>query len=133
MSAKRSICIIDDDKVYTFGITKILKNLLPDDKVTTYQNGKEALEELQKIQASDEEQLPDFILLDIDMPEMNGWDFLKEFESVRNSIVKDIEIFVISSRIESGKENVYQVEWDNQVARFIPKPVDAARLKELLA
>lgn len=130
MSAKRSICIIDDDKVYTFGIKKILKNLMPDDTVTTYQNGKEALEQLKSIQASNQD-MPDFILLDIDMPEMNGWEFLKEFEDVRNSVDKAIEIFVISSRIEIGKENVYQIEWDNKVASFIPKPVDAARLKEL--
>lgn len=131
MSTKRSICIIDDDKVYTFGIKKILKNLLPDDTVTTYQNGKEALEQLKNIQATNQE-MPDFILLDIDMPEMNGWDFLKEFEGVRNSANKSIEIFVISSRIESGKESVYQIEWDNKVASFIPKPLDATRLKELL-
>ncbi len=131
MSDKRSICIIDDDKVYAFGIKKIIKNLLPEDKVTTYQNGKEALEQLKQLQA-DNEDLPDFILLDIDMPEMNGWDFLKEFESVRNTVTKHIEIFVISSRIESGKENIYQVEWDNKVAKFIPKPVDAERLKEIL-
>ena len=130
MSAKRSICIIDDDKVYTFGIKKILKNLLPDDTVTTYQNGKEALEQLKGIQESNQE-MPDFILLDIDMPEMNGWEFLKNFESVRDSVDKNIEIFVISSRIENGKENVYQVEWDKKVASFIPKPVDAVRLKEL--
>ncbi len=128
----RSICIIDDDKVYTFGIKKIIKNHLPGDTVTTYNNGKEALERLQALRQADEE-LPDIILLDIDMPEMNGWDFLKEFDDVRNSVDKKIEIYVISSRIESGKENLYQVEWDSKVSKFVPKPVDANRLKELLS
>ncbi|MFV1884754.1 MAG: response regulator [Balneola sp.] len=131
MSTKRSICIIDDDKVYTFGIKKIIKNHLPGDTVTTYNNGKEALEQLKQIQQSNQD-LPDIILLDIDMPEMNGWDFLKEFESLRNTADKAIDIFVISSRIESGKESLYQVEWDKKVSKFIPKPVDAVRLKELL-
>lgn len=127
----RSICIIDDDKVYTFGIKKIIKNLLPGDTVTTYNNGKEALERLQILQKANEP-MPDVILLDIDMPKMNGWDFLKEFDAVRNSVDKKIEIFVISSRIESGKESLYQIEWDRKVSKFVPKPVDANRLKELL-
>ena len=129
--SKRSICIIDDDKVYTFGIKKIIKNHLPGDTVTTYNNGKEALDRLKSMQEAGEE-LPDIILLDIDMPEMNGWDFLKEFDEVRNAVDKEIEIFVISSRIEAGKESVYQIEWDDKVSKFVPKPVDANRLKELL-
>ena len=129
--SKRSICIIDDDKVYTFGIKKIIKNHLPGDTVTTHNNGKEALEHLRSMQEAGEE-LPDVILLDIDMPEMNGWDFLKEFDEVRNAVDKEIQIFVISSRIEAGKESVYQVEWDDKVAKFVPKPVDVNRLKELL-
>lgn len=128
----RSICIIDDDKVYTFGIKKIIKTLLPGDTVTTYNNGREALEQLRALQKANET-LPDVILLDIDMPEMNGWDFLKEFDGIRNSTDKKIEIFVISSKIESGKENLYQVEWDSKVSKFVPKPVDANRLKELLS
>ena len=128
----RSICIIDDDKVYTFGIKKIIKNHLPDDTVITYNNGKEALDQLRAIKEQNEE-LPDVILLDIDMPKMNGWDFLKEFDAVRNSVDKKIEIFVISSRIEAGKESLYKIDWDDKVSKFVPKPVDANRLKELLA
>lgn len=128
----RSICIIDDDKVYTFGVKKIIKNHLPGDTVTTFNNGKEALDQLKALQQQNEE-LPDVILLDIDMPEMNGWDFLKEFDAVRNSVNKKIEIFVISSRIEVGKESLYQIDWDDKVSKFVPKPVDANRLKELLA
>ncbi|GAB5410451.1 MAG: hypothetical protein BalsKO_28160 [Balneolaceae bacterium] len=131
MNTKKSICIIDDDKVYTFGIKKILKNHLPDNTVTTYENGKLALDRLKEMNEA-EEAMPDFILLDIDMPEMNGWDFLKEFDELRRSLTKKIEIFVISSRIESDNESLYQVEWDDKVSKFIPKPVNIERLKEIL-
>jgi len=131
MSTKRSICIIDDDKVYTFGIKKIIKNHLPGNTVTSYENGKMALDRLREMNPSDDE-IPDFIFLDIDMPEMNGWDFLKEFEELRNSIEKKIQIFVISSRIESENESLYQVEWDDKVSKFMPKPVNADTLKGIL-
>ena len=131
MSKVKNVCIIDDDKVYTFGVRKILKNHLPENKVTTYENGKLGLEGILK---SHKEglPLPDCILLDIDMPEMNGWDFLKEFEKIRSELEKKIEIFVISSRVENENHDLFKMEWDEKVEDFIPKPVDILRLKEIL-
>lgn len=131
MSTAKNICIIDDDKVYTFGVKKIIKNHLPQNKVTSYENGRIALEGIQK--AFDENlPLPDYILLDIDMPELNGWGFLKEFEELRNKMDKKIEIFVISSRVENNTHLLFKMEWDDKVSDFIRKPVDVERLKEIL-
>lgn len=132
MSKKKSICIIDDDKVYTFGIKKIIKNHLPENQVITYENGKKALEGIIEMHEKGAD-LPEIILLDIDMPEMNGWDFLKNFEPIRGSLKSKVEIFVISSRIEKNKEEIYKVEWDEKVSAFMPKPVDLERLKEILS
>ena len=132
MSAAKNICIIDDDKVYTFGLKKIIKNHLPKNKVTTYENGRLALDGLLK--ANEENTpMPDYILLDIDMPEMNGWDFLKEFERFRAGLDKKIEIFVISSRVENQNHEIFKMEWDERVADFIPKPVDENTLKDILS
>lgn len=131
MSTAKNICIIDDDKVYTFGVKKIIKNHLPENKVTSYENGRVALDGIQK--AFDENQpLPDYILLDIDMPELNGWGFLKEFEELRSKMDKKIEIFVISSRVENNSHLLFKMEWDDKVSDFIRKPVDVDRLKEIL-
>ncbi|HAW80609.1 MAG TPA: response regulator, partial [Balneola sp.] len=85
MSKTKSVCIIDDDKVYTFGVNKIIKSHLPENDVITYENGKKALEGIKEMIDSGSE-LPDLILLDIDMPEMNGWDFLKEFDKIRSTV-----------------------------------------------
>ncbi len=132
MSSVKNVCIIDDDKVYTFGIKKIIKNHLPENKVTTYENGKVALKGILKAQ-EENAPLPDYILLDIDMPEMNGWDFLKEFEKIRPGLNKAIEIFVISSRVAGQNHEIFKMEWDEKVADFIPKPVDENTLKEILS
>lgn len=128
----KNICIIDDDKVYTFGMEKIIKNHLPENKVTTFENGKVALEGIIKAQAEGSP-LPDYILLDIDMPEMNGWDFLKEFEKVKRGFGKKIEVFVISSRVKDENHELFKMEWDEKVADFIPKPVDINMLKVIFA
>ena len=132
MSKTKSVCIIDDDKVYTFGVKKIIKSHLPENDVITFENGKKALEGIKNMVDSGEE-LPDLILLDIDMPEMNGWDFLKEFDSIRTSVKKEIEIFVISSRVNTNTEDLYKIEWDEKVSDFIKKPVQVEALKKILS
>lgn len=132
MNTKRTVCIIDDDKVYTFGVKKIIKSYLPENDVITFENGKEALEGLLKLHDSGKE-LPDLILLDIEMPEMNGWDFLTEFDAIRSKTEKVIDIFVISSRVDKNTEELYKVEWDEKVSDFIKKPVQIQALKKLLA
>jgi len=98
----------------------------------SFENGRKALESI-KNKVQNGESIPDLILLDIDMPEMNGWDFLNEFESVRNKISKEIQIFVISSRINKRNQELYKVEWDNKVSDFIQKPVEIETLKTLLS
>jgi CheY-like chemotaxis protein len=128
----KSVCIIDDDKIYTYGVSKIIKNHLPDNEIMSFENGRKALEGIKEIQASDQE-LPDLILLDIDMPEMNGWDFLKAFQSIRDKADKEIQVFVISSQVDKRSEDLFRVEWDEKVSDFIQKPVGIDSLKSLLA
>ncbi|MGN8225288.1 MULTISPECIES: response regulator [unclassified Gracilimonas] len=132
MSSLKSICIIDDDKIYTYGVSKIIKNYLPGNAVTSFENGRKALSAIKEMEQNDDE-LPDLILLDIDMPEMNGWDFLNEFQSIRDKVNKEIQIFVISSRIDKKNQEIYRVEWDQKVDDFIQKPVQVEALKKLLA
>ena len=132
MSSLKSICIIDDDKIYTYGVSKIIKNHLPDNDIMSFENGRKALETIKEMRDKNEE-LPDLILLDIDMPEMNGWDFLNEFQSVRENVSKDIQVFVISSRIDEKNQELYRLEWDQKVSDFIQKPVEVEALKSLLA
>jgi CheY-like chemotaxis protein len=132
MSSLKSICIIDDDKIYTYGVSKIIKNYLPENSVMSFENGKKALSAIKEMEQNNDE-LPDLILLDIDMPEMNGWDFLNEFQAIRDKVNKEIQVFVISSRIDQKNQEIYRVEWDQKVDDFIQKPVQVETLKNLLA
>ena len=131
MSMNKLVCIVDDDAVYTYGIKKLIMNSDPKNTILSYSNGKQALESLKNLHDSSEE-LPDVILLDLNMPEMNGWEFLKGFEAIRQDAGKSIQIFVISSQVNSNQEEIFRVEWDSKVSDFIRKPVNSDTILKIL-
>ncbi len=72
------ICIIDDDPITVFGIKKMLKSVSDCDAIDTYSNGKLALDGI-KDKLEQTQQVPEIIFLDINMPIIDGWQFLEEF------------------------------------------------------
>ncbi len=100
------------------------------DDVTYSDNGGDVLEFLyaNKDNADD---LPDMIFLDLNMPIMNGWDFLDRFISIQNTITKPIPIYVISSSIDPvdiSKSRKYL-----SVKDYIIKPMTKLALQKIFA
>lgn len=97
--ALKLACIIDDDTVYIKLVKKLLqlKNLCND--ILVFQNGKEAIEYFKKSKIENIE-LPELILLDLNMPVMNGWEFLDEFDNIRESLEINPSLYVVSSSID---------------------------------
>lgn len=92
------IIIIDDDpihhKIVQFMLTK---NELA--KETTYAfDGSLVLDYLHENRAKISA-LPDFIFLDLYMPNHSGWDFLNGFQKIYQTLKKDIQIYVVSSSV----------------------------------
>ena len=71
MSSLRSICVIDDDMIYQFAVKLNLKQHKLAEEVITFDNGEMAKNYFEE-NCADEEKLPDVILLDINMPIMDG-------------------------------------------------------------
>lgn len=97
MKKVNSIFIVDDDPIIVFGIKRMLKPVADCDDVQVYQNGKEAFEAL-KARIVNGDQPPEVIFLDINMPIMDGWDFLEEI--MKLSIAEPILINMITSSID---------------------------------
>ncbi len=72
MKETEKICIIDDDEIYIFLIKKSLSAMGINNEVISFINGSDALEALIQLKTNNEE-LPGIILLDINMPIMDGW------------------------------------------------------------
>ena len=86
---KLNFMLIDDNKFDLFINRKIIENASCDNRVRTFKNGQSAikfLEIFEKKSKYHDTFLPNVILLDLNMPEMNGFQFLKEFN---DSNIKD--------------------------------------------
>ena len=70
-----NIMVVDDNKIVILGIKKIYNKHIPDAVITIAENGLQAIELLSKIESP--ENLPCFIILDINMPILNGIEFLE--------------------------------------------------------
>ena len=92
-----SIFIVDDDPITVFGIRKMLKPVALCDDVQIFQNGKEALDAL-ILRKNEGDGIPEVIFLDINMPIMDGWDFLEEIMTLE--LKQKIIINMITSSID---------------------------------
>ncbi|WOK07596.1 response regulator [Imperialibacter roseus] len=130
MSMVDLACIIDDDQIYVFGLRKLIdfhkysKNLL------VFKNGAEAIKYMKPLITSSDE-LPDVILLDINMPVMDGWQFLDEFVKIKPLIKKKITIYMVSSSIDEA--DLERAKTYEEVSDFIVKPVKEPDLAKILS
>ncbi|TVR15358.1 MAG: response regulator [Balneolaceae bacterium] len=124
MKNTSKICIIDDDEIFVIVAKKIMKVAGFSEEVKNYKNGKDAITYL-KENASNEENIPEFIFLDLNMPLMDGWEFLHELEKL--DLSKKVKVFIFTSSIDP--EDQKRSEEFSIVERFIEKPLTMQKLK----
>ncbi len=125
----KRVWIIDDDELYVFICKKMLNKLgLENDRIESFPNGKVGLDTLKNI--DDKNRLPSLILLDINMPIMNGWEFLNEISPHLKKLPKSLSIAILSSSVEpADKEKALSYD---EVNEFISKPLHMEDLKRFL-
>jgi CheY-like chemotaxis protein len=124
-----SILLVDDDEINNFISIKLIKKALITSEIMACLNGKFAIEQLVDIQKKDPNNLPDFILLDINMPIMNGWEFLDEYKRLNIDPQGKTKIYIISSSVFSNDIN--KARSYPLVKSFISKPLSVEKIKEM--
>jgi CheY-like chemotaxis protein len=118
MSKVVNILLVEDDQLDVMNIRRSFDKLNILYRLTVAKNGEEALEELEDFSKEGLGALPDFILLDINMPRMNGLELL---QSIRlNDTWKNIKCFIITTSDEAPDKQAAQ---QLQVSGYIVKPL----------
>ncbi len=97
---KKSICVIDDDKIHQLIIRKIIARIDLFEEPACYENCLEAIDQLK----NPAKHLPDLILLDLNMEEMNGWQFLEYLRSYRPDLAAETTIYIVILQLQSPTE-----------------------------
>ena len=118
---KKTIWVIDDDTIYQIIVNKIIQKSQMFSAISSFKNGKEALDAVNN-SINDNEILPDIILLDINMPIMDGWEFMEEMTLLKPSISKQIIVYVVSSSIAIEDKNKSKTYPD--ILGYLSKPVN---------
>ncbi|MFV8323741.1 response regulator [Flavobacterium sp. LB3P21] len=130
---KKAIWVIDDDPIYQIIINKIIQRSEMFSTITSFKNGKEAIDALHETVNSTTDNieiLPDLILLDINMPVMDGWEFMEKMGLLKSKFSKNITVYIVSSSIASEDKNKSKTYSD--ILGYLSKPVTINDL-ELIA
>jgi CheY-like chemotaxis protein len=130
MNAQRpkTIFVIDDDPIANMISTKIIqKNSTVN--VTSFTNATEALVQLRQWTTSEVYQFPELIFLDINMPLMDGWEFLEEFQKLSHISHDKCCVIMLSSSIHSN--DIEKSKTYRSVCNFISKPLTSEKIETL--
>ena len=122
-----SILLIDDDPISNFIIRRLLTSVGFKGEIILAKNGLEGMGIL-KIRNSDKQSFPDLILLDLNMPVMNGIEFLEQLRK-EDLCLNMSQITLISNSLHPAeKEALHKLG----VEKFLLKPLNPIILKDFL-
>ncbi len=117
------ICVIDDDPIYQVLIKKSIGISNTGYHCMGFTNGKEAYD---YFMLDLDKNVPEIILLDLEMPFMDGWDFLTEIDKLTLDKTK---IYIVSSSI--SHEDKEKAKTFTKINGFFSKPFDAAKILQI--
>jgi CheY-like chemotaxis protein len=123
---KTTLWVIDDDFIFQTIAKKIIQKTGVFTEPSAFTNGKEAIDALKKALENNAIELPNIILLDINMPVMDGWEFMEEFIRLKHNLKDTINIYIVSSSI--AVEDREKAASYTDIMGYLAKPVTVSDL-----
>lgn len=128
----RSILLIDDDEITNYLHQMLLEELNVTENISTAYNGQEALSMIQKNCHPDSPSsnaCPEVIFLDLNMPGMDGFEFLDEFEKKNFLVNNNIHVIVVTS--SNNQKDILRAK-SYRIDGYVNKPLTEEKLKQVL-
>lgn len=124
---KINLLVIDDDDINIFIIKKIVEKADLNINMVSKGNGQQAIAYIKDLIAN-QEQFPNLMLIDINMPIMNGWEFIEAYQML--NVQQNVDMYILSSSVYEN--DIEKTKSYLLVKGFISKPLSIDRLKELV-
>lgn len=123
------ISIVDDDEIYQFTASRTIKAVENACEILAFRDGEQAINFLTAT-TENTAQLPDIIFLDINMPIMDGWQFLEAYIKLKPKIGKKITIYMVSSSVDPA--DTERAKYISELSDYIVKPITPVQFKDLI-
>tara|TARA_R110002051_G_scaffold212056_1_gene277210 strand:+ start:15471 stop:15881 length:411 start_codon:yes stop_codon:yes gene_type:complete len=126
---KANILLVDDDEIYIYLTKRLLNDISKEIAVSSFTDGEQAINFI-KICTEEKAELPEVILLDVNMPFLDGWGFLLEFKKLKPKLKDKVHIYLVtSSELDNDKKRAKDFE---ELTGYYVKPVSEDNLIEIL-
>lgn len=129
MKKINTFCIIDDDDIYQFTTSLLLRKTDLVNKIIVFSNGLKAINFL-KDEIGNIENIPDILFLDINMPVMDGWEFLEEYLLIKPMMPKTVVIYMVSSSVD--ERDVLKAKSMSELSGYLVKPISSENIMEVI-
>lgn len=121
--------LIDDDEIFQFIMKNTIQEINPEIKIQFFTDGEKGIDCI-KENLHSANNLPDIILLDLNMPFMDGWEFLNEYRSLESDLKKEINIYLLTS--SNSAHDIDRAKEISTLSGYLVKPISRDGLKDLI-
>jgi CheY-like chemotaxis protein len=125
MTYCETVWLIDDDELSNYLTENILQANKFSSEIRSFTNAQEALAELEASVGT--ELFPDFIFLDLNMPTLDGWDFLQIYRTFPEEVRGNCTLYILSSSID--EDDITRSKIHENIRDFFFKPLSKADLE----
>lgn len=123
-------CIIDDDNMYVKLIKRVISIKKLCDNLLVFNDGKQSIDYFESVLSDlEKEKVPEIIFLDLNMPVMDGWEFIERFTKIKNKLGKKITLYIVSSSI--NPEDLKRAKALSEVEDYLIKPINISELEAI--